>query len=181
MALISVDSLTKTINEKTLFQNVSFSVEPNDRIGLIGINGSGKSTLLKIIAGQEPMDAGTILKRKDCTIQYLSQNPVFHKETIWQEMKSHDSKQKIPDYQIRSVLTKLGFTEFDQAIAPMSGGQKKRLALAVALMQPCDLLILDEPTNHLDNEMVEWLQTTLSSMKSALLMVTHDRYFLDEL
>ena len=181
MALISVDSLTKTINEKTLFQNVSFSVEPNDRIGLIGINGSGKSTLLKIIAGQEPMDAGTILKRKDCTIQYLSQNPVFHKETIWQEMKSHDPKQKIPDYQIRSVLTKLGFTEFDQAIAPMSGGQKKRLALAVALMQPCDLLILDEPTNHLDNEMVEWLQTTLSSMKSALLMVTHDRYFLDEL
>lgn len=181
--LMTIDSLTKYINEKCIVRNASFTLDEGEKVALIGINGTGKSTLLKIMAGEEPYDEGTILRKNGLRCHYLEQNPVFHKETIWQEMEYVNAKNQFPieDYEIKSVLTKLGLNDYEIEIETMSGGQKKRLALACALMTQCDVLLLDEPTNHLDNDMVEWLENYLSSSKSAILMVTHDRYFLDRI
>lgn len=179
MVLMTVEDLTKKINDKVLFENASFSIEEGEKIGLIGTNGSGKSTLLKVIADKEPYTAGTIIKKNGLKIAYLSQNPLFTEHTIWDEMKKDTDK--IPEYKIKSILTKLGFNDFSLSIDTLSGGQKKRLALAKTLLYPCDLLILDEPTNHLDDDMIEWLENYLNHLKTALFMITHDRYFLDRI
>lgn len=177
MVCLSVDALMKKMNDRILFHDVTFSIQEREKMALIGTNGSGKSTLLKILAQKETMDQGTILMKKGCTIQYLAQNPSFSKETIWQEIKQY--QKECEDYQVKSILTKLGLMDFDQRIDTLSGGQKKRLALAIVLMEDCDLLLLDEPTNHLDDEMIEWLEKVLKQRNGAVLMVTHDRYFLD--
>lgn len=179
MVYLSVDSLMKKMNERVLFHDVTFSIQENEKIALIGTNGSGKSTLLKILAQQETMDEGKILMKNGLSIQYLSQNPTFLKETIWQEIIQY--QKDCPEYQVKSILTKLGLNDFDAPIDSLSGGQKKRLALAIVLMEDCDLLLLDEPTNHLDDEMIEWLEKTIKQRNGAVLMVTHDRYFLDRI
>ena len=181
--LMTIDSLTKYINEKCIVKNASFTLDEQDKVALIGVNGTGKSTMLKILAGKEPYDEGTILRKNGLRTHYLAQNPVFHEPTVWKEMEYVNSQNQFPveEYEIKSILTKLGLNDFEMEIETMSGGQRKRLALASSLMTECDVLLLDEPTNHLDNDMVEWLENYLKSFKNAILMVTHDRYFLDRI
>ena len=181
--LMTIDSLTKYINEKCIVKNASFTLDEQDKVALIGVNGTGKSTMLKILAGKEPYDEGTILRKNGLRTHYLPQNPVFHESTVWKEMEYVNSQNQFPveEYEIKSILTKLGLNDFEMEIETMSGGQRKRLALASSLMTECDVLLLDEPTNHLDNDMVEWLENYLKSFKNAILMVTHDRYFLDRI
>lgn len=179
MVCISVDSLFKKMNDRVLFQDVTFSIQEQEKVALIGTNGSGKSTLLKILAQEETIDGGRILTKNGLKVHLLRQNPVFTQTTIWQEIIQY--QKQCPTYQVKSILTKLGFSDFDLPISTLSGGQKKRLALAIVLMEPCDLLLLDEPTNHLDEEMIEWLEKELKQTKSAVCMVTHDRYFLDRI
>lgn len=179
MVCISVDSLFKKMNDRVLFQDVTFSIQEQEKVALIGTNGSGKSTLLKILAQEETIDGGRILTKNGLKVHLLRQNPVFTQTTVWQEIIQY--QKQCPTYQVKSILTKLGFSDFDMPISTLSGGQKKRLALAIVLMEPCDLLLLDEPTNHLDEEMIEWLEKELKQTKSAVCMVTHDRYFLDRI
>lgn len=179
MVCISVDSLFKKMNDRVLFQDVTFSIQEQEKVALIGTNGSGKSTLLKILAQEETIDGGRILTKNGLKVHLLRQNPVFTQTTVWQEIIQY--QKQCPTYQVKSILTKLGFSDFDRPISTLSGGQKKRLALAIVLMEPCDLLLLDEPTNHLDEEMIEWLEKELKQTKSAVCMVTHDRYFLDRI
>lgn len=179
MGCISVDSLFKKMNDRVLFQDVTFSIQEQEKVALIGTNGSGKSTLLKILAQEETIDGGRILTKNGLKVHLLRQNPVFTQTTVWQEIIQY--QKQCPTYQVKSILTKLGFSDFDLPISTLSGGQKKRLALAIVLMEPCDLLLLDEPTNHLDEEMIEWLEKELKQTKSAVCMVTHDRYFLDRI
>ena len=178
--LVSAQNISKQYNNKVLLDHVTISIEDHEKIALIGVNGTGKSTLLKIIAGVEDSQ-GEIIKNKECKIHYLPQNPVFEKETVWDEIQFQNQKNDFPveEYELKSTLTQLGIKDYKQRIEYMSGGQKKRLALAIALMTSCDLLLLDEPTNHLDNDMIAWLENKLVRTKAALLMVTHDRYFLD--
>ena len=179
--LISVENLKKYINDKCILKSTSFTIEEQDKIALIGVNGTGKSTLLKILVGQEVYDSGNIIKKNGIKIHYLSQNPTFEKETVWEELEYINSKNVHPveEFELKSILTKLGLNTYDSIISLMSGGQKKRVALARALCTDCDVLLLDEPTNHLDNDMVEWLENYLKRTKSSIFMVTHDRYFLD--
>lgn len=179
MVCISVDSLFKKMNDRVLFQDVTFSIQEQEKVALIGTNGSGKSTLLKILAQEETIDGGRILTKNGLKVHLLRQNPVFTQTTVWQEIIQY--QKQCPTYQVKSILTKLGFSDFYLPISTLSGGQKKRLALAIVLMEPCDLLLLDEPTNHLDEEMIEWLEKELKQTKSAVCMVTHDRYFLDRI
>lgn len=179
MVCISVDSLFKKMNDRVLFQDVTFSIQEQEKVALIGTNGSGKSTLLKILAQEETIDGGRILTKNGLKVHLLRQNPVFTQTTVLQEIIQY--QKQCPTYQVKSILTKLGFSDFDLPISTLSGGQKKRLALAIVLMEPCDLLLLDEPTNHLDEEMIEWLEKELKQTKSAVCMVTHDRYFLDRI
>lgn len=179
MVCISVDSLFKKMNDRVLFQDVTFSIQEQEKVALIGTNGSGKSTLLKILAQEETIDGGRILTKNGLKVHLLRQNPVFTQTTVWQEIIQY--QKQCPTYQVKSILTKLGFSDFDLPISTLSGGQKKRLALAIVLMEPCDLLLLDEPTNHLDEEMIEWLEKELKQTKSAVCMVTHDRYFLERI
>ena len=179
MVCISVDSLFKKMNDRVLFQDVTFSIQEQEKVALIGTNGSGKSTLLKILAQEETIDGGRILTKNGLKVHLLRQNPVFTQTTVWQEIIQY--QKQCPTYQVKSILTKLGFSDFDLPISTLSGGQKKRLALAIVLMEPCDLLLLDEPTKHLDEEMIEWLEKELKQTKSAVCMVTHDRYFLDRI
>lgn len=179
MVCISVDSLFKKMNDRVLFQDVTFSIQEQEKVALIGTNGSGKSTLLKILAQEETINGGRILTKNGLKVHLLRQNPSFTQTTVWQEIIQY--QKQCPTYQVKSILTKLGFSDFDLPISTLSGGQKKRLALAIVLMEPCDLLLLDEPTNHLDEEMIEWLEKELKQTKSAVCMVTHDRYFLDRI
>ena len=177
--LISVNNLSKTNGIKNIVDNVSFSIEENDKVALIGINGTGKSTLLKILAGIENYQ-GEIIKKKDMTISYLPQNPDFDpNKTIMEQVYLLVDKTKVNEYEVKAILNKFGITNYDQLIKELSGGQQKRVALAITLLKPCDLLILDEPTNHLDNEMIEYLEKYLIKFSKAIFMVTHDRYFLE--
>ena len=176
--LISVSHLTKYNQLKCIVNDVSFAIEDHDKIALIGLNGSGKSTLLKIIAGIEDYQ-GTLLKKKDIRISYLPQTPDFQSHlTVLQQVYQYVGND-VEKYQIESILNQLGVTNHQQKIHELSGGQEKRVALAITLLKPCDLLLLDEPTNHLDNEMIEYLEKYLIKFNKALLMITHDRYFLE--
>lgn len=181
MALLSAQNITMSYSERPLLENISLFIEETDKIGLIGINGTGKSTLLKILAGIETPMSGTVTMANGVRLSYLPQNPDFsgNLPVIEQVFASATTKQELKLYEAKSILTKLGITDFDKGVGLLSGGQKKRVAIASALITHCDLLILDEPTNHLDSEMVSWLETALQKYKGAILMVTHDRYFLD--
>ena len=183
MNLLTAEHLTKSYTERLLFDDTDFSINEGDKIGLIGVNGTGKSTLLKLVAGLEEPDAGTIVRGRNLAIRYLSQNPAFEKgetvlESIIRENNGHDHVWDF-ESQAKSMLNKLGITNHNEVVDHLSGGQKKRVALASVLLSTADLLILDEPTNHLDSEMAEWLEEYLKKFRGALLMITHDRYFLD--
>lgn len=175
--------MTKSYTDRILFNNVNFSIEEGEKIGVIGVNGTGKSTLLKIVAGLEDTELGTVTKGNQVYIRYLAQNPVFQEEITVLQAVLEDNTNKENEWSIeseaKSMLNKLGITDHSALIKHMSGGQKKRIALASTLLATADILILDEPTNHLDNEMSEWLEEYLKRRKGAVLMVTHDRYFLD--
>ncbi|MVB11188.1 Vitamin B12 import ATP-binding protein BtuD [Caprobacter fermentans] len=182
MLLLTAEKIRKSYNEKTLLKEASFGINSGDKIGLIGINGAGKSTLLKIIAGLEPPDAGTVTRSGGVRVGYLPQNPLFEDgvTVLGQVVRGISEQQReSKEYECKAILTKLGIHEFDAPLSRLSGGQKKRVSLASALVTPVEVLILDEPTNHLDNDMVDWLENYLAGYNGALLMVTHDRYFLD--
>ncbi|OCN02553.1 ABC transporter [Clostridium sp. W14A] len=182
MLLLTAEKIRKSYNEKTLLKEASFGINSGDKIGLIGINGAGKSTLLKIIAGLEPPDAGTVTRSGGVRVGYLPQNPLFEDgvTVLGQVVRGISEQQReSKEYECKAILTKLGIHEFDAPLSRLSGGQKKRVSLASALVTPVEVLILDEPTNHLDNDMVDWLESYLAGYNGALLMVTHDRYFLD--
>ncbi|WP_010273521.1 ABC-F family ATP-binding cassette domain-containing protein [Paenibacillus senegalensis] len=219
MSILTVEHLSKSYGDKTLFNDISFVITEKQRIGLIGVNGTGKSSLLKIVAGLEPAESGQVVHSNHYRIEYLPQNPLFEEASsvldnvfkgdnpLMKAVKDYEialaELEKAPDdaykqsrlfeaqsrmdalnawdavTQAKTILSKLGITQYHQQISSLSGGQRKRVALAGALIQPADLLILDEPTNHIDNETVEWLEQFLAKMGNALLLVTHDRYFLD--
>ena len=175
--LISMDSITKYHNVKEIVKEASLTIVEHDKTALIGVNGAGKTTILRIVAGLESYE-GNIVRKNGLRISYLPQDPVFdEQESILYQVMKVDPK--IEEYEAKSILGKLGMHDVDLCIAKLSGGQRKRVALARALLKPCDLLILDEPTNHLDNEMIEWLEKYLKRFSNAIFMVTHDRYFLE--
>ena len=208
---LQVDGLTKSFGALLLFENISFSVEERQRIGLIARNGKGKSTLLKIMSGEENYDGGSIVFRKDLKLGYLEQEPHFEQglkvidaclrrnrekaaaiARYENASKSGDDAElhaaledmdrlEAWDFEtkVKQILSQLKITDFNQKVETLSGGQMKRVALASVLLDEPDMMILDEPTNHLDMEMVEWLEEYLSRLNCSLLMVTHDRYFLD--
>ncbi|SIS40762.1 ribosomal protection-like ABC-F family protein [Salimicrobium flavidum] len=219
MSILIAENLAKGYGDKTLFDELSFTVEAKERIGLIGVNGTGKSSLMKILAGIESTDDGNIQHAKDFHVEYLSQSPELDDDnTVFEQIYYGDSEvmrvlrryekalqqtMKTPEdervqeelmkaqeqmedagaweasTEAKKVLSRLGIEEYDQKVEELSGGQRKRVAIAKALLQPADLLLLDEPTNHLDNETIEWLEEYLSQYKGALMLVTHDRYFLN--
>ena len=174
MNVLNIEHVSKIFGEKRIFDDVSYGIHEGDKIGIIGINGTGKTTLLKIIAGIEEPDEGQIIKQNGLRITYLPQNPEFPADAT---VLSYVSDGK--DYEAQNILNKLGIEDHFAKIDTLSGGQKKRVALASALMHPTDVLILDEPTNHIDNEMALWLEDYLNKFKGVIIMVTHDRYFLD--
>ena len=176
--IIDVSNLTKTFTGRKLFCEASFSVQSKEKIGIVGINGTGKSTLLKILAKKEEPDEGDVVVANHVVMNYLAQNPVFSDEHSALEAVLAMSGSKVV-HDATSLLAKLGIADTKQLVSEMSGGQKKRLALAATLLIPCDVLLLDEPTNHLDYEMIEWLESYLRSYRGSVIMVTHDRYFLD--
>lgn len=183
MNILTIEHLTKSYTERLLFDDTSFSISEGEKIGLIGINGTGKSTLLKIAAGLEEPDQGTVVRGRNLYIRFLPQNPVFEPqltvlECVIKENEGHEHSWDL-EGQAKNILTQLGITEYGAVISTLSGGQKKRVALASVLLSTADLLVLDEPTNHLDSSMADWLEEYLKKFRGALLMITHDRYFLD--
>ena len=182
MLLLTAEKISKSYSEKMLLKEVSFGIGSGEKVGLIGINGTGKSTLLKIMAGFETPDVGTVTRAGGASVGYLPQNPLFEEGvTVFEQVVRGISEQQreSKEYECKAILTKLGIYEFDAPLSRLSGGQKKRVSLASALVTPVEVLILDEPTNHLDSDMVDWLEGYLAGYSGALLMVTHDRYFLD--
>lgn len=183
MNLLTMEHITKAYTDRVLLNDVAFSINENEKIGVIGINGMGKSTLLKVTVGIEPYDEGKISMGKQVKICYLPQTPEFEEGTTVLRAAIADNVNELNQWTIeadaRSMLNQLGFYDYDEKVEHMSGGQKKRIALVNALLTPADILILDEPTNHLDNAMSEWLEEYLIGFRGAILMVTHDRYFLD--
>lgn len=183
MNLLTMKNIHKAYTDKVLFKGADFSVNTGDKIGVIGINGTGKSSLLKMIAGIDTCDAGLIVKGNNIVVNYLPQSPTFHDdETIYDHVITANSTEENKwsiEGDARALLDKLGFTDTSISVSSLSGGQKKKVALAAALLSSCDILVLDEPTNHLDNDMTEYLEDYLNNYRGALVMVTHDRYFLD--
>lgn len=183
MNLLTAKEIQKSYTEKALFTGIDLGVEEGDKIGIVGINGTGKSTLLRILAGLEEPDAGTVVRGSQVYVRYLPQEPVFPPGiTIYDYMvtanKTEDNEWSIAG-DSKTILNRMGFPDESLVVDHLSGGQKKMVALAAALVADCDILLLDEPTNHLNSEMVIWLEEALIQRKGALAMVTHDRYFLD--
>jgi ATP-binding cassette subfamily F protein uup len=177
MNILTVQQVTKGYGNRILFENITLGLNEGDKVGLIGINGTGKSTLLKIIAGLEIPDYGTVVANRNTTIAYLPQNPDFPKGETLLSYVMDGSYDK--EGEAKSILTKLGLPEYGMMTETLSGGQKKRAALAKILIHSADILVLDEPTNHIDNDMARWLEDYLKKFRGVLVMVTHDRYFLD--
>ena len=186
MNILSIDNITKAYGERRLFDEVSFFMQEGEKVGIIGINGTGKSTLLKMIAGLEETDKGSIIYANHVVVSYLSQQPEFAADdTVLDAVlkkgreSSRSYEDELREVEAKSMLTRLGVLGFSAKCGTLSGGERKRLALVAALLSPSDLLILDEPTNHLDADMADWLEGQLKKYTGAILMVTHDRYFLD--
>ncbi len=219
MILLSVSDIKKIYGEKVIFDDISFSIDSSEKIGIIGVNGTGKSSLLKIMAGLEVPDKGEVVTSNELVIEYLPQNPYFDEhstvleqvfkgtspimkvlreyEKAAQQLEKDPLNEKLQkqlmdlsgqmdaqgawqlESEAKAILTQLGINDFEQKVANLSGGQRKKIALAGALIRPCNLLILDEPTNHLDNDTIDYLENMLKTKKCALAMVTHDRYFLE--
>ena len=179
--ILQVENLSKSFGDLLLFEHVSFGMTEGQHVGLIGRNGCGKSTLLGLLAGLDSADDGKITYRKDVKVGYLPQIPVFHEgETVWQACSRVISGEE-EELRAKQLLTQLGITDFQQLVSELSGGKQKCVALASALLSAPDFLMMDEPTNHLDLSVIEWLEDYLKKNKVSLLMVTHDRYFLDRI
>ncbi|MCI7790897.1 MAG: ABC-F family ATP-binding cassette domain-containing protein [Lachnospiraceae bacterium] len=183
MNLINIENISKSYTDSLLFDDASFSVNEQEKVGIIGINGTGKTTLLKMIVGLEQPDKGTITRANHIVIRYLSQHPVFDEgttalECVMKNNLTHDNEWSL-ESEAKTMLQKLGITDYSQKVDNLSGGQRKRIALANTLLSQADVLVLDEPTNHLDSSMADWLEEYLKGFRGALVMVTHDRYFLD--
>ena len=181
MNILNIEHISKIYEEKVIFDDVSLGIHSGDKIGVIGVNGTGKTTLLKIIAKINEPDKGQIICGNGIRVSYLPQNPEFPKKQSILEyvMDGKEHQDWKTESEAKTILTKLGIYDFDEGCDHLSGGQKKRVALARTLVDPTEVLILDEPTNHLDNDMVLWLEEFLNSFRGVLIMVTHDRYFLD--
>lgn len=182
MNILNIEHVSKIFGEKTIFDDVSFGIQEGDKIGIIGINGTGKTTLLRMIAGVEEPDEGQIVKQNGIRLAYLPQHPVFPKDATvlsyaFDGIAENDWTLKS---EVKSALNKLGITDHEMKIEHLSGGQKKKVALAKTLTSSFEILLLDEPTNHLDSEMISWLEDYLKRYKGVVIMVTHDRYFLDK-
>ncbi|MEE1085955.1 MAG: ABC-F family ATP-binding cassette domain-containing protein [Schaedlerella sp.] len=187
MNILNIEHISKIYGDKKIFDDASFGIQENDKIGIVGINGTGKSTLLKMIVGLEEPDEGQIIRQNGLKIAYLSQVGI-------EEVKGEPGKRTVLSYMMegidendwsaeseaKTILNELGLTEYEELIEHLSGGQKKKAALAKTLVSSSDILLLDEPTNHLDNAMLEWLENYLKSYRGVVIMVTHDRYFLDK-
>lgn len=182
MNILNIEHVSKIFGDKTLFDDISLGVHQGDKIGVLGVNGTGKSTLLKIIAGLEVPDDGEVIFGRGIRTAFLPQNPEFPagaRVLSYVTEGKHDLDGGEPVSEAKTILTKLGIYAFDEPVDHLSGGQKKRVALARTLVDPADVLILDEPTNHIDNDMALWLEDYLNRFRGVLIMVTHDRYFLD--
>ena len=182
MNILNIEHVSKIFGEKTIFDDVSFGIQEGDKIGIIGINGTGKTTLLRMIAGVEEPDSGQIVKQNGIRLAYLPQHPVFPKDATilsyaFDGIPENDWALKS---EVKSALNKLGITDYEMKMEHLSGGQKKKVALAKTLTSSFEILLLDEPTNHLDSEMISWLEDYLKRYKGVVIMVTHDRYFLDK-
>ena len=180
--LLSAENISKNYGMKQLLDGVSVYLNEGDRLGIIGINGTGKSTLLKILAGASHPDSGNMSMKPDLQISYLPQDPEMDDEnTVIEQVLSDmpSEYREVHEYEAKTMLNKLGINDFSAKIGTLSGGQRKRVALAAALIHPADVLVLDEPTNHLDSEMVTWLENRLNRFSGGIIMITHDRYFLE--
>lgn len=187
MNILNIEHISKVYGDKKIFDDASFGIQENDKIGIVGINGTGKSTLLKMIAGIEEPDDGKIIRQNGLKIAYLSQEGITESEGLEEErtiisymMEGIDDTDWSAESEAKTILNELGITEQESLIAHLSGGQKKKVALAKILVSSSDVLLLDEPTNHLDNAMLEWLEDYLKRYRGVVIMVTHDRYFLDK-
>lgn len=181
MNILNMEHITKIYGDKVIFDDISVGIHQGDKIGIIGINGTGKTTFLRILAGLEEADEGQVVRQNGLRLSYLSQHPQFPEGATILSYVSEGKREEDwnPETDAHMILNKLGIVDHEEEIGHLSGGQKKRVALARVLINPADLLILDEPTNHLDNEMAAWLEDYLNRFKGAVIMVTHDRYFLD--
>ena len=184
MNILTADNITKAYGERRLLDGASFFLQEGEKVGIIGINGTGKSTLLKILAGMEELDEGKVIRAQGMVVRFLPQHPSFRPEdTLIEALLRENGKTEEEATDLitdaKNMMTRLGITDFNETCGHLSGGQKKRLALISVLLTPSDILILDEPTNHLDGDMAEWLEEVLKKRKNAVIMVTHDRYFLD--
>lgn len=180
--LLSAEHLSINFGNRQLLEDVNFYLNDGDKVGIIGINGTGKSTFLKVLAGAIPADEGRMTRNPNTQISYLSQNPdMDDNATVLEQIFLHFPAEfrELNEYEAKSMLTRLGLTNFDQKVGTLSGGQRKQVALVAALVHPADILVLDEPTNHLDSEMVAWLEDRLRQFRGGVIMVTHDRYFLE--
>ncbi|GAB5614370.1 ABC-F family ATP-binding cassette domain-containing protein [Faecalimonas hominis] len=182
MNILNIEHISKIFGEKVIFDDVSCGIQEGEKIGVIGINGTGKTTLLKLIAGTKEADAGQIIKQNGIRIAYLPQSPAFPEDATVLSYANEGIRENdwTAKSEVKSALTKLGITDFDQKIEHLSGGQKKKVALAKTLTSSFEVLLLDEPTNHLDSDMIAWLEDYLRKYKGVVVMVTHDRYFLDK-
>ena len=182
--LLSAEQLHKSYGTRVLLDDASLYLERGDKVGVVGLNGAGKSTLLRLLSGAEEPDGGTVRLDPNVRLEYLPQNPVFPGEhTVLEQVVlglSGDDR-ALAEYEGKMILSRLGVSRFDQPVGQLSGGERRRVALAAVLSRPCDVLVLDEPTNHLDSDMVLWLEDYLKKWKGALAMVTHDRYFLERI
>ena len=182
MILLNATDISKSYTVNPLLSNLSYAINEGDKIGLIGVNGTGKSTLLRITAGAEEPDFGKIVLTGGVRIGYLPQAPAYDPEvTVLEQAASYLTAETAAegDYRCKSMLNQLGITDFEKKMGTLSGGERKRVAMAGIFTNPCDILILDEPTNHIDSDTVEWLESYLKKFRGAIFMVTHDRYFLD--
>ena len=182
MNILNIEHISKIYGEKVIFDDVSCGIHDGDKIGIIGINGTGKTTLLRMIAGTEQPDEGQIVRQNGIRMAYLAQNADFPEDAdvLSCVMEENSQNEWTAQSDAKAILNRLGIVDHTQKIGHLSGGQKKRVALARTLLEPSDVLILDEPTNHLDEEMVTWLEEYLKKYKGVVIMVTHDRYFLDK-
>ena len=184
MILLSAQNISKTHMERKVLDNVSFFLNEGDKVGIVGINGTGKSTLLRILAGAEEADSGEIIRTNGIRLSYLPQIPEFGQTgSVLEQVLSHLPKdlQESKEYEAKSVLEQMRLPDYDRPISELSGGERRRAGIAAAFIQPSDVLLLDEPTNHIDNETVQMLESLLRKYRGAIVMVTHDRFFLDQI
>ena len=184
MILLSAQNISKTYMERKILDNVSFFLNEGDKVGIVGINGTGKSTLLKILAGAEESDSGDIIRTNGVKISYLPQIPEFEEHgSVLEQVMLHlpEDLKEAKEFEAKSILGRLGISDLTRDISSLSGGERRRAGIASALIQPSDVLLLDEPTNHIDSETIQFLEEYLKKYNGAIVMVTHDRYFLDSI